>query len=535
MFPFSVASCWICLWVSVVAAEQDQHHGLAMRNLRSHTSMIELEFSNHHPTKVEDILGIEETLRSYNKEKEQSKSSTSAEKKLVKVSKLQSSKATKLSAPLVNRTAVKKSKEDKKEAYKLVKSEKRIPKSSKIPSHSGKGKPVGMPKGCRRLDSKSHPGSAKKSKSERQSSKHEMATFHSMDNSTAAEFGSATIESASKSSKGKHDSGKVMMVEDDDDYVDDMILVDCATIVPDETPVPISTPAPTPTSTFPPFATEAITETDQIIVLQSYHLFLGIQQTRIPLLTDYEPLTEMVDEYLDRYFGSILSTMPPQVQFKGSSTDLSGSQFRLSQPVRLDFTTSLSFSVTSLLPEETELQAYLAGAFEGVNGENFAKLIVSDIDPDNIFATTSSVAYGIAVSTRTQRIAAGFAMYALNATLIVLAVVAIQFKRKRIIAAPVALRYGKGIFDHLTLLGHKSVYDERTVISATSMHEIVFSGSSESSGSEDDSAATKISSFRIVGDTAPVNGLTARRSSQEGQSESDDSSAASCSLKARQR
>ena len=131
---------------------------------------------------------------------------------------------------------------------------------------------------------------------------------------------------------------------------------------------------------------------DIIQLLSPYNVFYQIEQTRIPSISEYAELSEFTATYLNDYFTSIFAGTT--IVFLSSITNITGSEFRLGQPVRVDYNTTMVFGFQSqIIPNTTELDATLASAFEGSNGEAFAAAVAAGVDPTNIFSTTSSISF----------------------------------------------------------------------------------------------------------------------------------------------
>ena len=147
---------------------------------------------------------------------------------------------------------------------------------------------------------------------------------------------------------------------------------------------------------------------DVIQLLSPYNVFYQIEQTRIPSISEYAELATFTDAYLNDYFNSIFAGTT--IIFLSSITNITGSEFRLGQPVRVDYNTTMVFGFQSqMIPDLAELDARLASAFEGTNGEAFAAAVAAGVDPANIFSTTSAInfqeAAGVAADIEGARIA----------------------------------------------------------------------------------------------------------------------------------
>jgi hypothetical protein len=174
-----------------------------------------------------------------------------------------------------------------------------------------------------------------------------------------------------------------------------------------------------------------------------------IQQTRIPLLTEYDELATFTSGYLDKYFRSVFIDMA-EVAFVGSRTTLLTSEFRLAQPVRIDYATNVTFTSTSLIPGTTELESIALGAFEGENGVAYASAVAAGVGTNNIFSTTSTVSYALTESITTRSTRVEMAIYAINAGMIALAVLLVR------------RRFNSN--DSITLKGGKSLIGSQVVV-----------------------------------------------------------------------
>jgi hypothetical protein len=130
------------------------------------------------------------------------------------------------------------------------------------------------------------------------------------------------------------------------------------------------------------------------VFLSPYFLFYQIEQTRIPILEDYDELTAFTEDYLNTYFRNLFSPAP-EITYVTSMTGMTDSEFRLGEPIRVDYNTTISFTASStLIPDVTDLDVLLANAFEGPNAESYALAVAAGLDPENIFVTTSAVTFG---------------------------------------------------------------------------------------------------------------------------------------------
>jgi hypothetical protein len=207
-------------------------------------------------------------------------------------------------------------------------------------------------------------------------------------------------------------------------------------------------PSPAPSPGRPPPPGIPASEEDIDIPLSPYFVLYEIQQTRIPLLSDYDELATFTSGYLDNYFRSAFADMA-EIFYVVSRTALIKSEFRLAQAVRIDYATNVTFTSTSLIPGASELESITLGAFEGINGEAYALAVSAGVGIDNIFSTTSAVSYAIVESSfavdglGSSRV--GSAIYAINFCLIALAVLVYRWRSQKgsVITTPEG---GKSLF-----------------------------------------------------------------------------------------
>jgi hypothetical protein len=219
--------------------------------------------------------------------------------------------------------------------------------------------------------------------------------------------------------------------------------------------VPGPTSSPSNLETLPP----TNNATDNLRFLTPYFLSYEIEQTRIPSLEDFSQLQFFTQEYLNTYFGVVYGST--NVSFIDSTTEITGSEFRLGQPVRVDYNTSLSFLEGSeFIPEISELDAVLASAFEGDNAGIYASAISDGLPTTNIFSTTTSVSFAINPQTsrnhtRTVGLAMGSAFMLLSTILAALTVLC-----RASVDDNVALQKLVDEKDHITVAGNTYVCDD---------------------------------------------------------------------------
>jgi hypothetical protein len=151
---------------------------------------------------------------------------------------------------------------------------------------------------------------------------------------------------------------------------------------------------PTATPPTPP------TAGDIGIVLEPYDVLYTIEQTRIPNQADYRGVTELTQAYLDGFFAGVLE-LSTDIMFSSSTTINTDRTFRLGQPVRVEYNTTIFLSsLSSVVPGEDELNALLMSAFQQQSAEYLEA--VQGLSRVNIFSTTTTAEF--VESTRTDEI-----------------------------------------------------------------------------------------------------------------------------------
>jgi hypothetical protein len=189
-------------------------------------------------------------------------------------------------------------------------------------------------------------------------------------------------------------------------------------------------PEPNATTT-PPTSAPIMTSpngTESDVQLSPYYVFYTIEQTRIPTLADTQGLANFTDDYVNTFLGEIF-TATNDVEFVTATTEATGSQFRLGEPVRVDFTTTVSFAPASArIPPSTELDEMVRSIFEGENAATYVGAIGASLDSSNIFSTTSAVRYEVAARDSTARV--GISAGAASA-IVVLMIAGVSWYRRR--------------------------------------------------------------------------------------------------------
>lgn len=166
-----------------------------------------------------------------------------------------------------------------------------------------------------------------------------------------------------------------------------MPVAPVAPVAPPEPSEP-SAPSPSvPTATPPTPPTAG----DIGIVLAPYDILYTIEQTRIPNQADYRGVTEVTQAYLDGFFAGVLD-LSTDIMFSSSSTTNTERTFRLGQPVRVEYNTTIFLSsLSSVVPGEEELNALLMSAFRQQNAEYVEA--VQGLSRVNIFSTTTNAEF----------------------------------------------------------------------------------------------------------------------------------------------
>lgn len=140
-----------------------------------------------------------------------------------------------------------------------------------------------------------------------------------------------------------------------------------------------------------------------MVSVTPYSIFYTIEQTRIPTLDDYSGLGMFTSEYLNVYF-QVIFAEDSAAAFVSSVTEVTGSDFRLGQPTRVDFTTTLSFAAsTETLPSVADLDTLLRSAFEGENAATYSTALSAGLEATNIFSATTQITFDSSLTDGTGR------------------------------------------------------------------------------------------------------------------------------------
>jgi hypothetical protein len=136
------------------------------------------------------------------------------------------------------------------------------------------------------------------------------------------------------------------------------------------------------------------------VTLDLYALLYTVDAFRLPQQTEIDALADLTDTYLDDFF-SIVFESSSLAQFEGSTTLEDETIVRFGQPVQTSYFTDLTFSGSSQIPSDGELNGLLSSAFRG---DNLATYLaeVQALPRSNFFATTSAVTFSDLADTRSM-------------------------------------------------------------------------------------------------------------------------------------
>ena len=177
-------------------------------------------------------------------------------------------------------------------------------------------------------------------------------------------------------------------------------------------------------------------------------------------MDDYAELGSFTEDYLNMYFKMVFSETP-EVVYVSSTTEVAGSEFRLGQPVRVDYNTTLTFtSLSTLIPEMKDLNVLLASAFEGSNAEMYTTALAAGLPSTNIFSTTTSITYEQTpvVTTNSASSRAGIAAGSAAAAFVMILAGVTLYRRKGADDEGTT----KNLMAHMTVDGDTHVGDDPT-------------------------------------------------------------------------
>jgi hypothetical protein len=123
--------------------------------------------------------------------------------------------------------------------------------------------------------------------------------------------------------------------------------------------------------------------------LTPYKISYDLDLFRIPLPTDYDEVTQVTSDYLDKYFGDQFSSSST-MQYAFSSTSRDGEQYTsANDPLVVFYSTSVSFESSAGVPAATELDVLLGSAL--VSDAYIAAL--ETLPVSNLFQSTTSTSF----------------------------------------------------------------------------------------------------------------------------------------------
>lgn len=125
-----------------------------------------------------------------------------------------------------------------------------------------------------------------------------------------------------------------------------------------------------------------------------FEIAYTIAQTDIPSISDYDGVTAVTDRYISESFNEEFAGGPSIVSFIGSTTQRTGEDFNLNQPVQVFYLTNVSFPASSdTIPGIPELDNFLQEYFTGGNADVYLAALQALSAEDNLFGTTSAFTF----------------------------------------------------------------------------------------------------------------------------------------------
>jgi hypothetical protein len=133
------------------------------------------------------------------------------------------------------------------------------------------------------------------------------------------------------------------------------------------------------------------------VVLDLYALLYFIDAFRLPFQAEIDEVVDLTQEYLEDFFSIVFDTSSI-AQFEGSATVENRTIVRFGEPIQVRYFTDLTFSGSSQVPSDGELNGLLASAFRG---DNLAAYLaqVQELPEDNLFSQSMSVEFEVVVDT----------------------------------------------------------------------------------------------------------------------------------------
>jgi hypothetical protein len=132
------------------------------------------------------------------------------------------------------------------------------------------------------------------------------------------------------------------------------------------------------------------------VELDLYALLYEIAAFRLPFQAEIDEVVSLTDEYLFDFFSIVFETSSI-AQFEGSFTFENRTIVRFGQPIQTRYFTDLTFSGSSQVPSDGELNGLLASAFRG---DNLAAYLaqVQELPSDNLFQQSTSVTFEVVMA-----------------------------------------------------------------------------------------------------------------------------------------
>jgi hypothetical protein len=127
------------------------------------------------------------------------------------------------------------------------------------------------------------------------------------------------------------------------------------------------------------------------VVLDLYALLYAVDAFRLPFETEIDVLVALTQGYLEDFF-TVVFEASSLAELEGSTTVEDETIVRFGQPIQTRYFTNLTFSGTSQIPSNGELNGLLSSAFRG---DNLAVYLaeVQALPESNIFAGSTSVEF----------------------------------------------------------------------------------------------------------------------------------------------
>jgi hypothetical protein len=127
------------------------------------------------------------------------------------------------------------------------------------------------------------------------------------------------------------------------------------------------------------------------VSLNLYALLYFVEAFRLPFQTEIDVVVELTQVYLEDFFTVVFESSSLAL-FEGSTTVEDETIVRFGQPIQTRYFTNLTFSGSSQIPSDGELNGLLSSAFRGDNlAAYFAE--IQALPESNIFSASTSVEF----------------------------------------------------------------------------------------------------------------------------------------------